>query len=114
MPEVITTDEFRAWYEPLSQEEQDPIYKAVVELERRGVALGFPQSSAIQNSRYPLRELRVQSKGKPIRIFYCFDPQRDAVLLLGGDKTGDNRFYERMVPMAEKIWEQYLAEERGG
>ncbi|MHB8417817.1 MAG: type II toxin-antitoxin system RelE/ParE family toxin [Myxococcales bacterium] len=51
-----------------------------------------------------------------MRIFYAFDPKRDAVLLIGGDKTGAGRFYERMAPTAERIWEQYLEESfgRGG
>jgi hypothetical protein len=59
----------------------------------------------------------VQSKGRPLRIFYCFDPRRDAVLILGGDKTGDEQFYERMVPLADKGWKKYLTEqglEKGG
>jgi hypothetical protein len=45
-----------------------------------------------------MRELRVQSSGKPLRVFYAFDPRRMAILLIGGDKTSDKRFYERMVP----------------
>lgn len=48
--------------------------------------------------------------GHPLRVFYAFDPSRNAVLLLGGDKTGDKRFYKTMVPLAEKIWVQYLKE----
>lgn len=55
-----------------------------------------------------MRELRVQSKGKPVRIFYAFDPRRCAILLIGGDKTGDNRFYEKFVPMADKIYDRHL------
>jgi hypothetical protein len=64
-----------------------------------------------------MRELVVQSKGRPLRIFYCFDPRRDAVLILGGDKTGDEQFYERMVPIADEVWKEYLKEqgfEKGG
>jgi len=48
-----------------------------------------------------------------LRVFYAFDPRRQAVLLLGGDKTGDNCFYERMVPLAEQIRRAYLAETAG-
>jgi hypothetical protein len=44
----------------------------------------------------------------PLRVFYAFDPLRRAVLLLGGDKTGDDRFYETFVPHAERIWTEYL------
>jgi hypothetical protein len=59
---------------------------------------------------FALRELRVQSNGRPLRVFYAFDPARQAVLLIGGDKTGDNRFYENMNPQAERIWKEYLDE----
>lgn len=57
-----------------------------------------------------MRELRIQSKGKPIRIFYAFDPKRDAILLIGGDKTGDKRFYKRMIPIADRLYDTYLEE----
>lgn len=44
------------------------------------------------------------------RVLYAFDPRRQAVLVLGGDKTGDDAFYERLVPLAERILEEYLEE----
>ena len=50
-----------------------------------------------------MRELRVQSGGNPLRIFYAFDPRRAAILLIGGDKTGDARFYERFIPLADRL-----------
>jgi hypothetical protein len=78
--------------------------------EARGLALGFPRSSAIKGSSFALRELRIQSQGRPLRVFYAFDPARQAVVLIGGDKTGDGRFYERMVPVAERIWKECLDE----
>ena len=74
-------------------------------------SLVFPYSSAIKESRFSLLELRVQSRGGPIRVFYAFDPWRQAVLLLAADKTGDERFYKTFVAKAEAIWEQYLTEE---
>lgn len=55
-----------------------------------------------------MRELRVQSKGDPLRVLYAFDPRRCAVLLIGGDKTGDKRFYERMVPLADALYDDHL------
>ena len=57
-----------------------------------------------------MRELRVQHQGNPIRIFYAFDPRRHAILLIGGDKTGDNRFYEEYVPIADRLYDEYLEE----
>jgi len=52
-----------------------------------------------------MRELRSQCKGQPLRTFYAFDPRRTAILLIGGDKTGDDRFYEVMVPLADRIYD---------
>jgi hypothetical protein len=57
-----------------------------------------------------MRELRVQHHGKPYRVLYCFDPRRVAILLIGGNKTGDNRWYETYVPLADKIYDQHMRE----
>jgi hypothetical protein len=110
--EVIVTDEFKDWYEALTIDEQESIFRVVTLLEELGTKLGFPHSSAVQGSRHPLRELRVQHRGRPFRVFYGFDPERQAVILLGGNKRGKARFYEKYVPWAETIWEQYLRERR--
>ena len=57
-----------------------------------------------------MRELRTQSAGKPLRTLYAFDPLRTAILLLGGDKTGDARWYEKFVPVADRLYDHHLAE----
>jgi hypothetical protein len=54
--------------------------------------------------------LRIQHKGRPYRVLYVFDPLRRAILLIGGDKTGDGRWYSRMIPLAEEIYAEYLRE----
>ncbi len=80
-------------------------------LAEQGVRLGYPSSSKVIDSENShLRELRVQSGGRPIRIFYAFDPRRMAALLIGGDKTGisDRRFYGRYVPIANRIYNEYI------
>jgi hypothetical protein len=59
-----------------------------------------------------MRELRVQSGGRPIRVFYAFDPRRSAILLIGGDKTGDDRFYDRMIPVADRLYDTHIEEIR--
>ena len=43
-------------------------------------------------------------------MFYAFDPRRSAILLIGGDKTGDDRFYERFVPLADRLYDEHLKE----
>jgi hypothetical protein len=106
--EVIALDEFTEWYHDLSEGDSAAVYRVVNLLEARGVTLDHPYCSAILDSNMALRELRVQSGGRPLRILYAFDPKRQAVLILGGDKTGDERFYEREVPKAERLFIKYL------
>ena len=112
MVEVIGCEEFESWFLSLDDSDTDAVARVVDMLEMQGPTLPFPYSSAIKGSDLALRELRVQCKGRPLRVFYAFDPVRQAVLLIGGDKTGDDRFYVRMVPLAERIWTQYLKEIR--
>ncbi len=95
----------------LSESDTDAVARVVDMLAEMGIALPFPYSSAIKGSNLALRELRVQSQGRPLRVFYVFDYKRQAVLLIGGDKTGDDRFYDKFVPEAERIYARYLREE---
>ena len=77
----------------------------------RGPTLPFPYSSQVKASQFgEVRELRVQHKGNPYRVLYAFDPRRVALLLLGGDKTGDDEWYDRMVPVADKLFAEHLAD----
>ena len=108
---VEYTDEFGEWWDDLTEDEQISVSAHVRNLEERGPRLPFPYSSGIQGSRHDhMRELRVQSGGRPLRVFYAFDPRRVAILLIGGDKTGDDRFYERMIPVADDLYDKHLAE----
>ena len=75
----------------------------------------FPHSSDVRQSKHGnMRELRSQCAGKPYRTFYAFDPRRTGILLIGGDKTGNDRFYEEMIPKADKIYDEYLHEIQEG
>ena len=108
---VEHTDEFADWYQGLSETQQDDMTAVALLLIEQGPRLPFPYSSGINGSRHThMRELRVQSGGRPLRVFYAFDPRRTAILLIGGDKTGDDRFYERMVPIADTLYDTYLSE----
>ena len=97
----------------LTERQQDDVAAIVGLLETLGPSLPSPYSSGIGSSRHShMRELRVQSGGDPLRIFYAFDPRRTAILLFGGDKTGDDRFYDRYVPVADDLYDTYLNELR--
>jgi hypothetical protein len=56
-----------------------------------------------------MKELRVQHAGRPYRLLFAFDPRRVAIVLLGGDKTGDKRWYTRMVPIADDLFDAHVA-----
>ncbi len=116
MVEVISTDEFAVWFKNLDEVHVDPVIVAVSKLEEAGVALGHPSSSAIKGATFALRELRIKSSGHALRVFYAFDPHRDAVPIIGGDKTGQNSdaFYTTMIVTSERIWKEYLAEQKRG
>ncbi|MDR2587949.1 MAG: type II toxin-antitoxin system RelE/ParE family toxin [Spirochaetales bacterium] len=109
--EIEYTEEFENWWNGLSEAEQDAVAFSVGLLGDRGPSLGYPHSSSVGQSRHKkMRELRSQSGGKPVRTFYIFDPSRTAILLVGGDKTGNDRFYDVMIPKADKIYDDYLKE----
>lgn len=111
MWEVEFTDEFEVWWVGLNAGEQDSIDFVVQLLIREGPVLPFPYSSDVSGAKkYDVRELRVQHQGRPYRVLYVFDPRRHAILLIGGDKTGQDRWYEEHVPLAEKIYAKYLDE----
>ena len=106
---VEFTDEFGAWFEALTESEQEDIVAVVGALERRGPALGRPYVSALRGSRHRhMKELRVQHAGRPYRILFAFDPRRCAILLIGGDKTGNDRWYEEYVPIADRLYDEHL------
>jgi hypothetical protein len=107
---VEYTDEFGAWWDGLTAAEQESVAASVGLIERLGPALPFPHSSGIVGSRHGhLRELRVQHRGRPLRVLYAFDPRRAALLLVGGDKSGKGRWYDEFVPLADRLYDEHLA-----
>jgi hypothetical protein len=108
---VEGTDQFADWYGDLRARDQEAVDRAVGKLEELGPTLGRPYADTIDASRHSnMKKLRAQSGGKPLRVFFAFDPRRTGILPIGGDKTGDDRFYERMVPQADDLFDEYLAE----
>ena len=109
--EVEYTDEFGSWWDDLTEAQQDRLAATAGLLAAQGPSLGFPYSSGIKGSKHEhMRELRVQSGGNPLRVFYAFDPRRTAILLIGGDKTGNLRWYQEFVPKADAIYARHLRE----
>jgi hypothetical protein len=110
--DVEGTDEFESWYVQLSEEEQDAVNAAVDMLVERGPSLGRPVVGEIASSKIKNMKELIPPVGN-LRILFVFDPRRTAILLLGGDKTGRwNAWYDEHIPMAERLYEQYLEELR--
>lgn len=109
--EVEFTDEFGEWWRGLTASEQESVNAKILVLQSRGPSLGRPHADSIQSSRHAsMKELRIQHEGRPYRILFAFDPRRTAMLLIGGDKTGKDNWYQEFVPKADKIYDQHLAE----
>jgi len=111
MWEVEFTDEFGEWWNTLDEDEQESLTASVKVLQVLGPALGRPHADTVKDSKHKnMKELRTQHQGRPLRTFYAFDPQRHAILLIGGDKTGNKKFYKRMIPLADKLLDAHLQE----
>ena len=109
--EVEFSDEFEQWWDDLTAAEQKSVDFTVSLLQDVEPALKMPHSSGVETSRHKhMRELRVQHQGRPYRVLYAFDPRRSAMLLIGGDKTGNNRCYEEYVPLADAVYDTHLRE----
>lgn len=113
MTNVITLTEFEEWFESLSTKDAEKTAEIIGLLEELGVDLPYPYCSSIKDVKYAIRELRFKLGGSPCRVFYAFDPKRQAVLILAGIKTHKN-FYKKLLPSVEKLWEQYLEEQKNG
>jgi hypothetical protein len=107
--DVEFTDAFGDWWESLTTNEQDSVAMVVSLLEQFGPSFRRPFSDVVATSRHRnMKELRVQHAGRPYRVLYAFDPRRTALLLIGGDKTGNNRWYEVFVPIADTLFDAHL------
>lgn len=109
--EIEYTNEFEVWWAGLAESEQISLAASVGLLEARGPNLGHPHSSGINGSSHGhMRELRTQHAGRPYRTLYAFDPRRMAILLIGGEKTGNERWYDVYVPIADRLYDEHLAQ----
>jgi len=112
MWDILQTAELGEWFasgDGVDEAAREDIRAAVGVLRSVGPSLGRPLVDSVYNSRHSnMKELRVQSKGRPFRIFFLFDPKRRGILLVGGNKQGDSRFYETMIVRADDSYDQYL------
>jgi hypothetical protein len=111
--EVEVTDQFLDWWSELTVEQQESLTARVDLLAERGPDLGRPVVDRIHMSRHhSMKELRA-AQGGALRVLFMFDPRRQAILLLGGDKSGEwNAWYAWAVPLADDLYDTYLAELR--
>lgn len=106
---ILQTQEFKQWYEGLDIPAKESIYEKILVLQEFGPNLGRPYVDTLNGSRHKnMKELRVQNKNRPFRIFFAFTPNRDGILLIGGNKSGQKKFYETMILLADELYIKYL------
>lgn len=111
MWEVEFTDEFESWWQGLDTDQQEALDDRVMLLGESGPNLKRPVVGEITTSRHQnMKELRV-SQGGALRVLFAFDPRRHAILLLGGDKSGEwEAWYEWAIPKADELYDTHLQE----
>lgn len=107
--DVLTHPEFEKWLLTLERQTRSELIAHILLLEEFGPVLGRPRVDTVKGSKHGnMKELRVQLKGNPWRILFAFDPRRSAILLVGGNKKGDDRWYRIHVPIADARYEEHL------
>lgn len=109
MWDIEQSDEFETWFLALPDHAKEKIIMGVEILRNIGPGLGRPWVDTVKGSKLRnLKELRINVKQNVFRILFVFDTKRVGILLVGGDKRGQKRFYERIIPLAESIYDSYL------
>ena len=107
--QVLLDADFKTWLLGQEQNVQTAIFAHIGLLKAFGPTLGRPQVDTLKGSRLTnLKELRVQYQAEPWRVLFVFDPKRRAILLVGGNKQGDARWYKKAIPMAEQRYQWHL------
>lgn len=110
---VLYTDKYEEWFDGLDEDEQEDVAAVVLNLKRLGPHLHRPYADTLRESKHSnMRELRIQHRGHPYRVLYAFDPERRGVLLVGGEKTGqdERRWYAEKIREADRLFDQHLRE----
>nr|WP_290698132.1 type II toxin-antitoxin system RelE/ParE family toxin [Halomonas sp. UBA3074] len=107
---IEQTETFEEWYFSLPEADRENVLTSILLLRERGPMLSRPYADTVYGSKYTnMKELRIQSLGRPIRAFFAFDPQRTGIILCAGDKGGnDKRYYDEMIPVADKEYAAHL------
>ncbi|WP_017429990.1 type II toxin-antitoxin system RelE/ParE family toxin [Vreelandella jeotgali] len=107
---IQQTERFENWYHALKAADRENVLTAIFLLHELGPMLTRPYADTLNGSRHRnMKELRIQSQGRPIRAFYAFDPHRNGILLCAGDKGGnDKHFYDVMIPIADQEYAAHL------
>ena len=110
---LLYLDYYADWLEAQDEDLQDEAFAQLGVLEEYGPTLGRPRVDTLYDSKLPnLKEVRFFFKGAPIRILFVFDPKQQGVIILGGDKTGDKRWYKTNIPIAEKLYAEHLEKQK--
>ncbi len=113
MWEIQRTDILAEWVKSLDEDAREAILKYLIILKEIGPKLGRPHVDTIKQSKYKnMKELRIQNKKRLFRIFFIFDTDQQAILLIGGDKRGEKNFYEKMIPLADNLYDKYIKSKR--
>ncbi|OWT57409.1 type II toxin-antitoxin system RelE/ParE family toxin [Candidimonas nitroreducens] len=109
---VLFHDAFDSEFQELAESLQDELLAHARLLSEFGPNLGRPTVDSLKGSRHVnLKELRFSWEGGVWRIAFAFDPDRQAILLVGGDKggAGQRRFYKRLIAVADQRLDEHLA-----
>ena len=111
---VEYTNEFGDWWSTSTVNQQEVIDDRIMLLADHGPALRRPVVGAITGFRHSnMKELRASAGGGSLRVLFAFDPRRQVILLLGGDKSGRwDSWYEWAIPTADRLYDTYLQELR--
>jgi len=112
MWQVATTDVFDAWFVELGEDGQAEIIAKVELLKVLGPKLSRPHADTLNGSKHAnMKELRADRADKVLRIAFAFDPKRNGILLVAGDKSGvsQKRFYKQLIAKADKLFDAHLA-----
>lgn len=109
---VVFVEEFETEFEALVEAVQDELLARARLLEEFGPQLGRPYVDTVAGSAHAnMKELRFDAGDGVWRVAVAFDPQRRAVLLVAGDKSGvgQRRFYRQLIQKADRRYAAHLA-----